>query len=110
MPAVSGSDVVVARPELVRALVLVEGYNGQLPLPTPENWFDYGPLNPPEAIVETLAGKKIPLLSLNGQSGHEINTGRSKDVCKTLVEMVKAAGGNATQSSFPTSASPATAT
>lgn len=91
-----GQRLVVARPELFRALIVVEGYNGQLPLPTAQNWFDYCPLNPATAIVDTLSTKKLPLLSLNGQNGHSINTGRSKQVCATLVDKVGKAGGIAT--------------
>ncbi len=91
-----GQRLVVAKPELFRALILVEGYNGQTPLPTAQNWFDYCPLNPATAIVDTLSSKKIPLLSVNGQYGHSINTGRSKQVCGTLVDMVSKAGGSGT--------------
>ncbi len=96
-----GQRLVVARPDLFRALVLVEGYNGQMPLPIAQNWFDYCPLNPATAIVDTLTGKKLPLLSINGQNGHAINTGRSKQVCNTLVEMVAKAGGDATNVYLP---------
>lgn len=91
-----GQRLVVARPELFRGLVLLEGYNGQMPLPTAQNWFDYCPLNPSGPIVQTLSTTKIPLLSINGQNGHAINTGRSKQVCATLVDAVAKAGGHST--------------
>ena len=86
----------VDRPELFKALILVEAYNGQLPLPTPTNWFDYCPLNPSDAIVGTLTKTRLPVLSVNGENGHAVNTGRTKQVCQTLVDKVNAAGGNAT--------------
>jgi pimeloyl-ACP methyl ester carboxylesterase len=96
-----GQRLVVAKPDLFRALVVVEGYNGQMPLPTAQNWFDYCPLNPATAVVDTLTSKKLPLLSINGQNGHAINTGRAKQVCGTLVEMVTKAGGNGTNIYLP---------
>lgn len=96
-----GQRLVIARPDLIRALVILEGYNGQLPLPTASNWFDYCPLNPPNAVVSALVKHRLPLLSVNGQAGHSINAGRAKDVCQTLVDRVKADGGDATNIWLP---------
>lgn len=85
----------IAKPDLVRAVVILEGYNGQMPLPTPENWFDYCPLNLMEPIVDTLATHDIPLLSLNGEAGHTVNTGHVAEVCSTLVAALGEKGATA---------------
>jgi hypothetical protein len=58
-------------------------------------------LNPPDDIVDTLTTHQLPFLNVNGLAGHQINTGRSKEVCQTLVDMVSAEGGNATTLYLP---------
>lgn len=96
-----GQRMAIKRPELFSGLVLLEAYSGQPPLPTPEDWFDYCHLKPSDAIFSTLAKTRLPVLALNGEMGHAVNVGHTAMVCKTLVDEVNAAGGNATSIWLP---------
>lgn len=96
-----GQRLVVDRPDLFSALILLEGASGQPPLPTPENWFDYCSVKPSEPLVATLVKTGLPVLSLNGQKGHVVNTGHASGVCKSLVDDVNAGGGHASSIWLP---------
>ncbi|NTJ11595.1 hypothetical protein [Rhizobium lusitanum] len=105
LAAGTGQRMAVARPDLFRALVLLEGGAG-LPagVKKPPGWYDTCHLNspnPPTDIVDTLVSKKLPLLSVNGQANHSENAGHSKEVGQILVDLVNAAGGNATNIFLP---------
>jgi hypothetical protein len=90
-----GQRLVLQRPDLFRALVLLDGYSGEKRFPAPGNWFDNGPISASHDLATTLVDAGIPLLNVNSAAGHHSNTGHAGKLGTTLTDRVATAGGKA---------------
>lgn len=91
-----GQRMVLRCPELMSALVLLDGYSGEKRFPAPGDWFDNGPISAADQVADTLTKGHIPLLSVNSATGHISNLGNAGKLNGTLVEKVTDLGGDAT--------------
>lgn len=90
-----GQRLTLQRPELFRALVLLDGYSGEPRFPEPGAWFDNGPISAHHDLAATLANAGIPLLNINSAAGHYSNTEHAGKLGTTLTDQVTEHGGTA---------------
>ena len=83
-----GQRLVCQRPDLIRALVLLDGYSGEKRFPEAGRWIDNGAISAVEQVAEVLVDRGIPLLNLNSATGHFSNTAHAGKLGETLVENV----------------------
>ncbi|ELY9424907.1 hypothetical protein [Cronobacter dublinensis] len=90
-----GQRLLLKRPDLFRALVLLDGYSGENRFPQPGKWFDNGPISEYKKLAATMARHNIPLLNVNSAGGHYSNTGHSAELNQTLVDEIHVVNGKA---------------
>jgi len=90
-----GQRLIRHRPDLFRALVLLDGYSGENRFPEADRWIDNGPISAIDEVAKVLAETGIPLLNLNSATGHVSNTGHAGKLGGTLVEKVVRRNGTA---------------
>jgi pimeloyl-ACP methyl ester carboxylesterase len=88
-----GQRLVLRRPDLFRALILLDGYCGEKRFPQAGNWFDNGPISAANEVAKRLVDGGIPLLNINSAAGHFSNTGHAKKLGTTLTDKVASQGG-----------------
>ncbi|MEE4897072.1 alpha/beta fold hydrolase [Pseudomonas alliivorans] len=88
-----GQRLALRCPDLLRGLVLLDGYSGERRFPEPGHWFDNGPLSAMHDVATILADAGIPLLNLNSAAGHHSNTGHAGKLGKMLTDRVVEIGG-----------------
>ncbi|CZZ00765.1 TPA: hypothetical protein LTW58_003160 [Enterobacter hormaechei] len=90
-----GQRLLLKRPELFRALILLDGYSGENRFPQPGKWFDNGPISEYKKLAAIMARNTIPLLNVNSAGGHYSNTGHSGELNQTLVAQIRTENGKA---------------
>jgi pimeloyl-ACP methyl ester carboxylesterase len=100
--ATTGHQLVVARPDLFKAMVGLETPQcSTLPI----NGFDYISVKPQvpvdPAYVAAYANSKVPFLNVNSEAGHKTWAGHSREHCQPLVDAINTAGGKAYSAWLP---------